>query len=88
MKRSPPLDFAKIISKRSPSRKEAHGLPFKKVNNKRLLQQPALGALTCVWTLLIDCRFESNDVSLQSKSLGRINKKKKAKKHQYPTFPD
>ena len=55
---------------------------------KRLLQQPALRALTCVWTLLIDRCFDSNNVSVQCKSQGRINKKKKAKKLQYPTFPD
>ena len=41
-----------------------------------------------MWTLLIDRRFDSNDVSVQCKSRGRINRKKKAKKHQYPTFPD
>ena len=47
--------------------------------NKRLLEQPALGALTCVWTLLIDRRFDSNDVSVQCKSRGRINKKETPK---------
>ena len=37
---------------------------------------------------LIDRRFDSNDVSVECKSRGRINKNKKAKKHQCPIFPD
>ena len=33
----PPLEFAKVISKRNPSLKEAHGLLFKTVNNEVLV---------------------------------------------------
>ena len=34
----------------------------------------------CVWTLLIDRRFDSNDVSVKCKWRGRINKKRKSQK--------